>query len=150
MANSFISMNIHFVFSTKKRKKLISKEMQQQLWPYIGGIARQNGMVAYAIGGIEDHIHLLLSIPANMSSSKAMQLIKSGSSKWVHETFPDKSGFRWQTGFAAFSVSNSNTERIIRYIQNQEKHHKAVAFQREYLNFLKNSGINYDERFVWG
>jgi putative transposase len=150
MANSFISMNIHYVFSTKNRGRLIEKELQQRLWPFMGGIARQNNIIALAIGGTEDHVHMLFSLPGSISPSKAIQLIKSGSSKWVHENFPDKSGFSWQTGYAAFSVSNSNIERIIKYIQNQEEHHKAVTFQKEYLAFLKNSGINYEERYVWG
>ena len=150
MANSFIFMNIHYVFSTKNREKLIEKELQQRLWPYMGGIAKQNNMVAYAIGGTEDHIHILLSLPATISSSRAIQLIKSGSSKWIHETFPDKSDFAWQTGYAAFSVGKSTTEKVVQYIQNQEEHHKMVTFQQEYLSFLNSSGINYDERYVWG
>ena len=116
----------------------------------MGGIAKQNNMVAYAIGGTEDHIHILLSLPATISSSRAIQLIKSGSSKWIHETFPDKSDFGWQTGYAAFSVGKSTRERVIQYIQNQEEHHKMVTFQQEYLAFLNSSGINYDERYVWG
>ncbi|MCK9399057.1 MAG: IS200/IS605 family transposase [Bacteroidales bacterium] len=150
MANSFISMNIHYVFSTKNREKFIEKELQQRLWPYMGGIAKQNNIIAHSIGGTEDHAHLLLSLPGSISPSKAIQLIKSGSSKWIHESFPDKSGFYWQTGYAAFSVSISNIDRIIKYIQNQEKHHKTVTFQQEYLAFLKNSGIDYDERHIWG
>ena len=150
MANSFIFMNIHYVFSTKNREKLIDNELQQRLWPFMGGIAKQNNMVAYAIGGTEDHIHILLSLPATISSSRAIQLIKSGSSKWIHETFPDKTGFAWQTGYAAFSVGKSTTEKVVQYIQNQEEHHKMMTFQQEYLSFLNSSGINYDERYVWG
>jgi putative transposase len=150
MANTFIFMNIHYMFSTRNREKLIDNELQKQLWPYIGGIARQNNMLAYAIGGTEDHIHILLSLPGSISPAKAIQLIKSGSSKWIHDTFPDKSGFAWQTGYAAFSVSKSNRERVVQYILEQEDHHKTLNFQQEYLSFLNNNGIKYDERYVWG
>lgn len=150
MANSFIFMNIHYVFSTKNREELIDMELQQKLWPFMGGIARQNNMVAYAIGGTADHIHILLSLPGSISPAKAIQLIKSGSSKWIHENFPDKSGFAWQTGYAAFSISISNREKVIKYILHQEEHHRVVTFQQEYLSFLNNSNINYDERYVWG
>jgi REP element-mobilizing transposase RayT len=129
---------------------LIDNELQKQLWPYIGGIARQNNMLAYAIGGTEDHIHILLSLPGSISTAKAIQLIKSGSSKWIHDTFSDKSGFAWQTGYAAFSVSKSNREKVVQYILNQEEHHQKTTFQQEYLSFLNNSGINYDLRYVWG
>jgi putative transposase len=150
MANSFIFMNIHYVFSTRDRQRTIDKELQKQLWPYIGGIARQNNMLTYAVGGTEDHIHILLSLSGSISTAKAIQLIKSGSSKWIHDSFPDKSGFAWQTGYAAFSVSKSNRDRVVQYILEQEDHHKTLNFQQEYLSFLNNNGIKYDERYVWG
>lgn len=150
MAHSYISNYIHYVFSTKKRHKIITPELQERLWPYIGGIARENKMKALAVGGIEDHAHVFLSLPSTLSISKAVQLVKGGSSKWVSETFSEYKNFKWQEGYGAFSVSRSHIERTIAYIQNQKEHHKKKTFQEEYLTILKRHGIEYDERYVWG
>ena len=86
----------------------MTNELQERLWPYMGGIARENNMKALAIGGIEDHIHLLISLPATLSIAKAIQLLKGGSSKWVHDRFPDHNNFKWQEGYGAFSVNISH------------------------------------------
>jgi putative transposase len=150
MASSFISVNIHFVFSTKKRQKLIEKTIRPRLWAYMGGIAKQNKMVALAIGGTDNHAHLLISIPATISPSKAVQLIKAGSSKWIHEEFPHKAEFAWQVGYSAFSVSPKRIQPVIDYINNQEEHHKTRAFEEEYIAFLKSTGFEYDEKYIWG
>src|SRR5436190_17279619 len=104
VAHSFTSSLYHCVFSTKNRAKIITSELQERLWPYMGGIARDNGMKALAIGGIEDHVHLLLSLPSTLAIAKAIQWIKGNSSKWVHETFPDLAHFAWQEGYGAFSI----------------------------------------------
>ncbi len=107
MPHSYVSALYHCVFSTKERRKEITEELQERLWPYMGGIARENKMRALAIGGVEDHVHLLLSIPSILSIAKAMQLIKGASSKWVHDTFPEHKSFEWQEGYGAFSVGIS-------------------------------------------
>jgi REP element-mobilizing transposase RayT len=112
-------------------------------------IARQNKMKALEIGGVEDHVHLLLSLPATMTVSKAMQLIKGGSSKWVHETFPEHRLFAWQEEYGAFSVSVSQLEKTIEYIRGQEAHHRKMTFQEEFLALLKRHRIEYDERYLW-
>jgi REP element-mobilizing transposase RayT len=104
---SYISSYFHCVFSTKERRRLITPELPERLWPVLGGIARQNQMKAIEAGGGEDHIHILLSLPATMAVSKALQLIKGGSSKWIHETFPEHREFAWQEEYDAFSVSVS-------------------------------------------
>ena len=104
---SYVSAHFHCIFSTKERQRLITPELRERLWPFLGGIARQNKMKAIEIGGMEDHAHILLSLPATITISKAMQLIKGGSSKWVHETFPEHRLFAWQEEFGAFSVSVS-------------------------------------------
>jgi putative transposase len=114
----------------------------------MGGIARENGMSALCIGGVADHVHLLLSLPATMPVSKAMQLIKGGSSKWVHETFPN-AGFAWQTRYGSFSVSASQVGIITRYIQNQEQRPRRMTFQDEFTVLLKKHAIQYDERYLW-
>ncbi|MFC1541835.1 IS200/IS605 family transposase [Candidatus Latescibacterota bacterium] len=150
MAHSYTNILIHYIFSTKNREKIITNELQDRLWPYIGGIARENNMKALAIGGIDDHVHLLISLPAILSISKAIQLIKGGSSKWVHDTFTDHKNFKWQEGYGAFSVSISNIDDTVAYINSQREHHKVKTFQGEYIAFLKKHGIEYDERYVWG
>ena len=106
-------------------------------------------MKALSIGGVEDHVHLLLSLPATMSIAKAMQLIKGGSSKWVHDSFPDQRLFAWQTKYGAFSVSVSQLDRIIKYIENQQRHHRRMSFQEEFIALLKRHKIEYDERYLW-
>jgi putative transposase len=146
---SHVSAYFHCVFSTKERRRFIVPSLQERLWPFLGGIARQNQMKAIIVGGTEDHVHLLLSLPAVMPIAKAMQLIKGGSSKWIHETFPDQRLFAWQEKYGAFSVSVSQLETIISYIKNQKEHHRTRSFQEEYLALLKKHGIEYDERYLW-
>lgn len=101
MAHSYVSNLAHCVFSTKERLPLIAPELEARLWPYLGGIARENKMKAIAIGGTVDHVHALLSSPATMSFAKALQLLKGGSSKWVHDTFSEHRKFAWQEGYGA-------------------------------------------------
>ena len=102
------------------------------------------------IGGIEDHVHVLLGAPSVLAPAKIAQLIKGGSSAWIHDTFADLKGFGWQDGYAAFTVSKSNTLPLIAYIQNQREHHRTKTFQEEYLEFLCRHEIDFDERYVWG
>jgi REP element-mobilizing transposase RayT len=106
-------------------------------------------MKAVEIGGVEDHVHVLLSLPATMAVSKAMQLIKGGSSKWIHETFPEHREFAWQQEYGAFSVSVSQLDKTIEYIKGQGPHHRKVTFQEEFLELLKKHRIEYDERYLW-
>jgi REP element-mobilizing transposase RayT len=150
MPHSYLSNLMHCVFSTKERRKFITPELQQRLWPFIGGIARENGMKASAVGGVADHIHVLLSLPAPMPVAKAMQLVKGGSSKFVHETFSDQRDFAWQEGYGAFSVSISHVEETVAYIQKQAEHHRRRTFEEEFRAFLQKHGIEHDERQVWG
>lgn len=150
MAHSYVSTLIHYVFSTKDRRKIMTSEVQQRLWPFLGGIARHNGMKALAIGGVEDHVHLLVSLPATLSVAKGIQLIKGGSSKWIHETFPELRAFAWQEGYGAFSVGITRVRETMAYIQRQAEHHRKRSFQEEFLSFLRAHGIEYDERYVWG
>ena len=150
MPHSYASVLMHCVFSTKERRKLIDVELRERLWPFIGGGARENGMKALAVGGVEDHAHVLLSLPATIPVAKAVQLIKGGSSKWVHETFPERRGFAWQEGYGAFSVSISHVGDTIAYIQNQAEHHRSTSFEDEYRAFLRKHAIEFDERHVWG
>ena len=146
---SYVSSYYHCVFSTKERWPLIPPGLQERLWPYLGGIARQNEMKAIEIGGVADHVHILLSLPSTLSIAKAMQLIKGGSSKWVHESFPEHRLFSWQVKYGAFGVSVSLLDKTIQYIQTQSEHHRKMTFQEEFLALLKKHGIAYDERYLW-
>lgn len=128
---------------------MITEELKERLWPFMGGIARENRMKALGIGGVSDHVHLLVSIPAALSVAKGIQLIKGGSSAWIHGTFPNMKGFAWQEGYGAFSVSASHLGEVIAYIGKQEEHHRTKSFQEEYRAFLKKYGIAYDEKYLW-
>src|SRR5262249_6667181 len=149
-AHSFVSSLFHCAFSTKERRKLIAPEIEQRLWPYIGGICRENDMKALAVGGVSDHIHVLLSLPSKLALAKAIQLVKGGSSKWIHDTFPKHRDFEWQEGYGAFSIGISQKDKTIEYIANQKKHHRVKTYEAELIAFLKKHDIEYDERFVFG
>ena len=146
---SYVASYVHCVFGTKGRQKLITSTLQERLWPFMGGIAREHKMTALMIGGMEDHVHLLLSLPATMTVAKAMQLIKGGSCKWIHECFPEQRHFLWQEQYGAFSVSVSQLDTIIHYIQSQPEHHRSKSFAEEFVALLKRHRITYDERYLW-
>jgi putative transposase len=150
VSHTFVSALYHCVFSTKGRRRLITENLQDRLWPFMGGIAREQGLKALAIGGVEDHVHLLLSLPATISIAKTIQLVKGASSKWVHDTFREHGSFAWQEGYGAFSVGISQADPTIAYIRSQPEHHRQTTFQEEFRMFLAKHQIEYDERYVWG
>ena len=149
MANTFSCLSVHCVFSTKARVPMLNPDIRERLWPYMGGIAKQNGLHAKCIGGVADHVHLLLSLPTTIGGAKAIQLIKSGSSAWIHQTFGELRTFSWQQGYGAFSVSISQVPQTVHYIEHQLEHHRTRTFQEEYLAFLKTHGINFDAKYLW-
>jgi putative transposase len=149
IAMSYVSQYSHFTFSTKERRPVITPDFRERLWEYMGGIAREHKMAPIAIGGVADHVHLLLTMPATMSVAKAIQTVKAVSSKWVHETFPDKWAFRWQAKYGSFSVSASQVDRIVAYIKRQEQHHKKMTFQEEFRALLIRHKIVFDEKYLW-
>ena len=146
--HSFVSSLHHCVFATKNREPLLTPAIRDRLWPYLGGIARENGMKTLAIGGVADHVHILLSMPATMSISKAMQLLKGNSSKWIHETFSALRAFAWQEGYAAFSIGVSGIEETRAYIRNQEEHHRTRTFREEIIVFLQRHGLPFDDVMI--
>jgi putative transposase len=147
MPHTYTQNAIHIVFSTKDRAKLIPKEFQPLLWSYAAGICKQEKIFVHAIGGIDDHIRLLIEIPPILALAKAVNALKSNSSRWANEEgFP----FAWQQGYAALSVSASNVPAVVRYIQNQESHHKKMSFETEFIALLKKHGVEYDPKFVFG
>ena len=150
MSHTYVNALFHCTFSTKGRRQLILPDLQERLWPFMGGIAREQGFKALAVGGVVDHVHVLLSLPATTPIAKAIQLVKGASSKWVHDTFPWHRGFAWQEGYGAFSIGVSQVKPTVAYINSQPEHHRRVTFQEEFRMFLKKHGIEYDERYVWG
>ena len=149
MPQSFVSLHVHIVFSTKHRVALIDDELAARLFEYLGGIVgRQNGSLV-AAGGMPDHVHLLCSLGKETSVSELVRTIKANSSKWIHETFPERRDFAWQSGYGAFGVSFSNLDDARRYTANQAEHHRRRSFQDELRALLKWHGIEFDERYVW-
>jgi REP element-mobilizing transposase RayT len=120
---------------------MIPEDIQERLHGYIGGIARENGIPALAVGGAADHVHLLLSLPRTVSVAKAVQLVKSGSSKWLHENFPKLKNFSRQEGYGAFSIGVSQRVATVKYIEGQAEHHKRISFEDEFKKFLAAHGI---------
>jgi len=149
MPNTFSNLLFHIVFSTKERRKLLSKDVRDRLYPYISGIANKNNFKILVIGGVDDHIHILLSLRPDLPVSKALQFIKGASSKWIHDTFSNLKIFSWQEGYSAFTVSKSQIGKIKNYIANQEEHHKKMGFEEEYLEFLKRNNIDFNSKYLF-
>ena len=148
MSHTYVSQLTHVVFSTKERRPAIREDMRLRLWSFLGGIARQNEFKTIAVGGTDNHIHILLSLSATMPLAKAVQLLKGGSSKWLNETI--KPRFEWQQGYGAFSVSISQQDQTVAYINTQQEHHRKRNFEDEFIAFLKKHKIDYDARYVLG
>jgi REP element-mobilizing transposase RayT len=132
------------VFSTKDRRNTIPKDRQHQLWAYLAGICKNHEMVALVVGGTENHVHILIHLPPKLPLAKAVALLKANSSKWMGERF------FWQDGYGAFSVSSSNLDQGVRYIQNQEAHHRKTSFEDEFRALLRKHGVDYDAEYVFG
>jgi putative transposase len=148
VSHTYVSELIHCVFSTKQRRNLITPDVQPLLWAFLGGIARRNGFKALIAGGTENHVHILLSLPATLPLAKAMQLIKGASSHWMNETHTR--GFAWQEGYGAFTLGISQKSDTIAYIRSQAEHHRRCSFEEEFVAFLKKNGVEYDPTHVLG
>ena len=148
MSSTHLSLHIHAVFGTKHQRPLIVADWRPRFHAYIGGAIRTLEVVPEAVGGVADHVHLLLGMRATHRLADVMRDVKRASSAWVHDTIGDKE-FEWQDGYGAFSVSASLVERVKHYIANQEEHHRHKSFQEEYLEFLKSSGAEYDAQYLW-
>jgi len=149
MANTYSNLFYHIVFSTKGRMDLISNEIEERVWAYIGGIARKHEIIAVQVGGIENHIHVLILAKPKVAPSQIVQWLKGESSRWMHETFDGLHLFEWQDGYGVFSVSKQNVPRVVEYIKNQRTHPAEQTFEEEYISMLKMSGIDYDERYLF-
>ena len=149
MPQSLTNLLYHFIFSTKNRQPWIDAELRPRLHQYIGGIINETRGKPIIVGGVEDHVHVFAYLPSTMTVPDAVRVMKANSSGWVHRAFPDKSEFAWQSGYAAFTASQSGIDDLRRYIENQEEHHKEVSFQDEYRAFLRKNAIMFDEQYVW-
>ena len=149
MSQSLANIIIHVIFSTKFRKPLILPEIRSSLYNYLGGTILKLNSYLHEIGGIEDHVHLLLSLSRTMSASQLVEEIKKSSTKWIKTQGTSYQNFAWQKGYGAFSVSQSNLDSAKVYIQNQDEHHKKITFENEYRRFLTQYNIPFDERYVW-
>jgi len=148
MAGTFTNLLYHVVFSTKGRRPLIRTDLQEELFHYIGGIIRGERGALLEIGGMPDHVHLLSRFRADVSVAEMSRRIKSNSSKWVNDRSLGGKRFQWQTGYSAFSVSESQVASVRRYIRTQESHHRKLSFQDELTALLRKHGIEFDERYV--
>ncbi|HEX7906191.1 MAG TPA: IS200/IS605 family transposase [Chitinophagaceae bacterium] len=149
MPNTYTQLHIQLVFAVKFRIALIQKEWKDRLHQYITGIFQQNEHKMLQINSMPDHIHIFIGMRPHQSISALVQNVKSESSKWIKENKFCKSSFAWQEGFGAFSYSKTHVDRVIRYIQNQETHHRKEAFLDEYRKMLKAFEIDYDERYIF-
>jgi putative transposase len=144
MSHSYAHNPVHVVFSTKERRKLIPKASQAGLWAYLAGVCKKQRIFVHEIGGMDDHIHMLIEIPLALSFSDALQEIKTSSSQWMGRAFA------WQRGFGVFGVSASNVAAVVRYIRTQEAHHRKMTFEQEFIALLEKHGVAYDPRYVFG
>jgi REP element-mobilizing transposase RayT len=146
---SLACLYVHLIFSTKNREPFLVPDLAPRLYGYIGGILRETGSVLVEAGGMPDHVHLLVSLGRQASVADTVRKVKANSSRWVHETFPDRAAFAWQNGYGAFTVSHSNVESVREYLRGQAEHHKKRTFHDEYREFLRRHAIEWDERYVW-
>jgi len=147
MPSTHTSLNFHLVFSTKGRLPLIADDWRERLHAYLGGIIKNLNGVPLAVGGVADHVHLLVSLNTSHRLDYLVRDLKADSSTWVHKELKKK--FEWQKGYGAFTVSPSSIAGVKKYVLNQIAHHQRKSFQDEYIELLKMSGIEYDERYTW-
>jgi REP element-mobilizing transposase RayT len=149
MANTYTQIHIQFVFAVKHRDGLIHVSFKDELYQYIAGILKNNNHKLLAINGMPDHVHILIGMRPTQSISDLLQDIKGSSSKWINEKKFLRIKFEWQEGYGAFSYAKSQVNSVIRYIQNQEEHHKSESFRDEYLQLLKDFNVEFDERYIF-
>jgi putative transposase len=149
MPQSFASIHLYLVFSTKNRQGWLTNAFAKRLYKYIGGILRTKKCVLIGAGGMPDHTHLLVSMSRELSAAEVVGIVKANSSGWIHDNFPDLQSFAWQTGYGAFAVSFANIPRVRAYIANQEKHHAKETFRDEFREFLRQHELEWDEKYIW-
>ena len=147
MSHTHTNLLCHIVFSTHGRLPLITSEVAAELFAYLGGLVKELKGKPIIINGMSDHVHMLILLPPDVCVSDAMRFVKANSSRWIKERFGKK--FAWQKGFGAFGVSRSSVEAVVKYISNQEQHHKRFDFKTEFASLLDKNDVQYDERYLW-
>jgi putative transposase len=150
MASSLTNLLYHIVFSTKERVPLIHEGFEEPLYEYIGGILRGQRSILLEIGGMPDHVHLLVKLKADLAVAAALRLVKTNSSAWINENRKIQGRFEWQSGYFAVSVSESRAAEVRRYIQTQKEHHARISFQDELRKLLHKHRIPFDEKYFLG
>ncbi len=149
MANTYTQIHIQSVFAVQGRANLIQKEWKDELFKYIGGIFRNKKQKLIAVGGIEDHIHLLFGLRPNLALSDLIRDVKANSSSFVNEKRFVRGKFSWQEGLGAFSYSKSQIDQVAKYVMNQEKHHAKRTFKEEYMLLLERFEVEHDEQYLF-
>lgn len=147
MPSTHLASNFHLVFSTKDRRRLILDDWRPRLHAYLGGIVRGMDAVPLAVGGVDDHVHLLVSLKSKHRLDYLLRDLKADSSSWIHHEFTRM--FEWQKGYGGFSICQREITIVRRYIENQEEHHKRETFENEYVRLLKEYEVKYDEKYLW-
>ena len=148
MPSTHLSLHFHVVFSTKERRSFIDESWRERLHAYLGGAVRAAGGVAASVGGVGDHVHLLMGLRATHRLADVVRDIKTASSEWVHQEIK-MAMFSWQEGYGAFTVSASQLDVVKQYIANQTEHHRKKSFHEEYREMLVKSGVAFDEKYLW-
>jgi len=149
MANTFTQINIHLIFAVQGRENILRNSFRENLFKYIHGILRESKQYPLAVNGYLDHVHAFFELNPINSVSDIARIVKANSSKWINENKFVRNKFHWQKGYGAFSYSRSQRDNVIKYIMEQEKHHKKKTFREEYLEFLKAFNVKYDERYLF-
>ena len=149
MSQSLSKLYVHLIFHVKNNAFLIRSEDEKDLYAYIGGTIKLSKSIPININGTEDHLHVLCIMSKNVSLADLLEDIKRNSSRWIKTRGNNYANFAWQGGYSGYSVSQSKVEVVSRYIDNQKEHHKHQTFMEEYIQFLNENGIDYDERYLW-
>jgi len=149
MAQSLSKVLLHIVFSTKNREKTIPKHLRGKLFAYLAGVCRARGSEAYRVGGTDDHVHIACTLPRTLTMAKLVEEIKKPSSLWMKQQEGAIDLFSWQAGYGTFSLGQSQLPALLRYIDNQEEHHRTKSFKEELLELLEKYGVEYDEKYLW-
>lgn len=149
MSNTYTQIHIQAIFAVKYRVGIIRNNWKDELYKYITGIIQKHNHKLLIINGVEDHVHVFFGMRPNQSLSDLLQDIKTNSSKWINEKGLASGRFEWQSGYGAFSYGKSQIPDVIKYIQNQEEHHRKQTFLDEYMEFLNRFGVEYDDRYIF-
>ena len=149
MANTYTQFNVQTIFAVKGRENILTSHFRPQLFEYITGILRNINQFPLAVNGYKNHVHIFFEMHPTTNVSDVMEIVKANSSKWINSNHFVKGHFEWQRGYNGFTYSRSQRDRVIQYIMNQENHHKSQTFREEYMEMLKNSEMEYDERYIF-